>query len=294
MGTPTFASALSFQGAWATTKWVISGSTAHSGTVGHSDQATLSVTIYSIAKQCFEFSWQVSSHTDDYLYFYVDGVEKYKVSGVKTWEAKKSTLAEKSITNLRWVYKKNAQTVSGNDRGEIKGLTLSSGVCSTGTTTTKCLETCLFSKDGGCDDDGGLCEYGTDCTDCGVRTLTSSAMGGTGTTKAMNTWTIITIVCGCLCICLWLYRLMWKLRCHEKCYESMYGYVFPAPPDMEEDQDILSDDVEKTEEKVELVAAAEPKSEPKSEPTRKVTKSIPKEPQPISNMSMSKNYTVSM
>lgn len=38
----------------------------------------------------------------------------------------------------------------------------------------RCSDTCIAANDGDCDDDGegsitGICDYGTDCGDCGIR-----------------------------------------------------------------------------------------------------------------------------
>lgn len=43
-------------------------------------------------------------------------------------------------------------------------------------TSEFCEDTCIFANDGECDDGGvnstsNFCEYGTDCGDCGTRTI---------------------------------------------------------------------------------------------------------------------------
>jgi hypothetical protein len=43
-------------------------------------------------------------------------------------------------------------------------------------TSEFCENTCIFANDGECDDGGSnaasdFCEYGTDCEDCGLRTI---------------------------------------------------------------------------------------------------------------------------
>jgi hypothetical protein len=59
------------------------------------------------------------------------------------------------------------------------------GVCACG--TTGCSDTCFYSHNGLCDDGAGgsstaRCVYGTDCSDCGVR----SGVGGFGGTLGGN------------------------------------------------------------------------------------------------------------
>lgn len=52
-----------------------------------------------------------------------------------------------------------------------------------------CLNTCQYAYDGECDDGGpgaafSLCDYGTDCADCGIRYGSSSSSGGSSSSSS--------------------------------------------------------------------------------------------------------------
>lgn len=54
-----------------------------------------------------------------------------------------------------------------------------------------CSNTCMSAHDGECDDGGpnsmyGVCDFGTDCADCGVRTGTEMLGGCTNTCVSAN------------------------------------------------------------------------------------------------------------
>ncbi|MBI5494984.1 MAG: hypothetical protein HY904_08135 [Deltaproteobacteria bacterium] len=68
------------------------------------------------------------------------------------------------------------------------GGTCTNGQC-TGGTTTLCAETCRFAGDNECDDGGAgsvtaLCDLGSDCHDCGARTVGSSSGGSSSSSSS--------------------------------------------------------------------------------------------------------------
>ena len=65
------------------------------------------------------FHWKVSSETNyDYLEFYIDGVLKYRISGLMDWHEMTSTLSSGSHT-LEWRYVKDYSMDMDSDCGWV-------------------------------------------------------------------------------------------------------------------------------------------------------------------------------
>ena len=65
-----------------------------------------------------------------------------------------------------------------------------------------CTETCEYSNDGGCDDGGpganfSLCDFGTDCRDCGFRVLVDECADNNGGCDQVCTDTPSSFECSC-------------------------------------------------------------------------------------------------
>lgn len=68
------------------------------------------------------FRWKVSSESNyDCLIFYVDGVEKARISGNTDWTAMSFTVDYGA--RVRWTYSKDGSVSSGSDCGWIDGVT---------------------------------------------------------------------------------------------------------------------------------------------------------------------------
>ena len=64
------------------------------------------------------FSWKVSSESSyDCLIFYVDGVERARISGDTDWTAMSFTVNDGA--RVRWTYSKDGSVSNGSDCGWV-------------------------------------------------------------------------------------------------------------------------------------------------------------------------------
>jgi vibriolysin len=95
---------------------------ARSGAIGNSQSTTIQTSITVASTQAVKFYWKVSSESGyDYLKFYIDGVEKTKISGTVNWTQVSYNVAAGTHT-LKWSYIKDAYVVSGSDCGWVDKL----------------------------------------------------------------------------------------------------------------------------------------------------------------------------
>ena len=98
------------------------GDSAKAPTITHNQSASFETTIsgYTTVK----FFWKVSSESNyDYVRFYIDGVEKDKISGNTNWAQKTYTVTSGSHT-LKWSYTKDGSVSSNSDTGWVDKLEL--------------------------------------------------------------------------------------------------------------------------------------------------------------------------
>lgn len=93
------------------------GYSAASGVITHSQSSSMTYS-YPDGPKTLTFYWKVSSEANfDYLKFYINNVEQFKISGTTTW-----TLVTKALTGpseLKWTYSKDGSVTSGSDRGWV-------------------------------------------------------------------------------------------------------------------------------------------------------------------------------
>ncbi|MEM4293265.1 MAG: hypothetical protein QXJ27_03750 [Thermoplasmata archaeon] len=106
-------------------QWVITttgayygGSCAKSGVISHNQQSKLTVTV--TGPGTLKFYWNVSSELNyDFLKFYIDGVEKARISGTtRVWEQKTYSITSGTHT-LVWNYTKDGSVTKGSDCGWV-------------------------------------------------------------------------------------------------------------------------------------------------------------------------------
>ncbi|MCU0287451.1 MAG: hypothetical protein MUF15_13790, partial [Acidobacteria bacterium] len=98
------------------------GDSAKSGTINHSQSSTIKTSINLTAAKDVKFYWKVSSEANyDFLTFYIDGVQKARISGNVNWTQKVFNLPAGSHA-LKWTYAKNASIKSGSDCGWVDKL----------------------------------------------------------------------------------------------------------------------------------------------------------------------------
>jgi vibriolysin len=98
------------------------GDAAQSGDIGNSQTSTMETTIS--GKTSVKFYWRVSSETNyDYLRFYIDGVEKNRISGSTSWAQRSYTVTSGTHT-LKWSFTKDGSVSSGSDCGWVDKLEL--------------------------------------------------------------------------------------------------------------------------------------------------------------------------
>ncbi len=88
---------------------------ARSGTITHSEQTVLMITIDVLANDSIKFFRKVSSESGyDFLKFYIDGYMKAQWSGELGWEQVSFPVSAGTRT-FRWIYVKDVYTSSGGD-----------------------------------------------------------------------------------------------------------------------------------------------------------------------------------
>lgn len=88
---------------------------ARSGIIPNSAESMLKLTVNSSMEDTLRFSVKVSSEPGyDYLYFRLNGTEMFNISGIGDWTKKKYVLNE-GFNLLEWYYKKDDNTISGED-----------------------------------------------------------------------------------------------------------------------------------------------------------------------------------
>ncbi len=121
---PTLTFTKSGNGLWykVTDVYYYGNDSARSGAIGHSQSTTIETNVTVASTQAVKFYWRVSSESNyDYLRFYIDGVEKTKISGTVAWTQVSYNIAAGTHT-LKWSYTKDASVVSGTDCGWVDKL----------------------------------------------------------------------------------------------------------------------------------------------------------------------------
>ncbi len=91
------------------------GDAAQSGSITNDESTWLQTTV--TGPGTLSFYWKVSSEADyDYLRFYIDSVEKNKISGNVDWQQKSYAISSGSHT-LKWTYTKDYSLSGGSDAG---------------------------------------------------------------------------------------------------------------------------------------------------------------------------------
>lgn len=105
--------------------WKISNSvvyegdySAQSGTIGNSQSSEMYLDVVVLSTDTISFYRKVSSETDDYLKFYVDGAELGRWSGSMAW-ARVSYPIQAGAHRFSWVYETDAATLSGQNAAWI-------------------------------------------------------------------------------------------------------------------------------------------------------------------------------
>jgi len=109
--------------------WVIVSGQSHegnysakSGTIGHSANSGLSLTLDVVTSDTISFYRKVSSENNyDWLEFYIDGVRKDRWSGERNWE-KFSYPVQAGLRTFRWNYSKDFSVSSGQDAAWIDNI----------------------------------------------------------------------------------------------------------------------------------------------------------------------------
>jgi hypothetical protein len=99
-----------------TTTSYYGGDAAQSGDITHLKSTWLQTTV--TGPGTLTFYWKVSSHVNDYLRFYVGGVEQTKISGEVDWQQKSYSLTSGTYT-LKWEYTKDISGDLGSDCGWV-------------------------------------------------------------------------------------------------------------------------------------------------------------------------------
>ena len=95
-----------------------------SGNIGHSQESWLEMNL--TGPGTISFYWKVSSEDgSDRLALYFNGEFVYEISGEVDWKRLYTGLSS-GITNVRWVYQKNAETSEGEDVGYLDDIRVNS------------------------------------------------------------------------------------------------------------------------------------------------------------------------
>jgi PKD repeat protein len=127
---PTLTFTKSGNGLWykVTDVYYYGGDSARSGAIGSNQSTTIETTLTVGSTQSVKFYWKVSSEAGyDFLKFYIDGVEKTKVSGNVDWTQVAFNITAGTHT-LKWSYIKDPYVVSGSDCGWVDKLELGAPV----------------------------------------------------------------------------------------------------------------------------------------------------------------------
>jgi len=102
-----------------------------SGLITHNQSSILATEVS--GPTTFNFNWQVDSEAGfDFLISYLDGVEVARISGIQSWAAQSITVPTGSH-KISWIYQKDANASTGQDRGWISFDALSAPVVVDGT-----------------------------------------------------------------------------------------------------------------------------------------------------------------
>ena len=95
----------------------VGGSNAQSGSIADNGVSALTTSIQGPGQ--LSFQWEISSEgAYDYLRFYIDDVEKMKISGTVGWATLTYPITAGTHT-LKWAYTKDGSTVAGSDAGWV-------------------------------------------------------------------------------------------------------------------------------------------------------------------------------
>jgi hypothetical protein len=100
---------------------------AKSGSISDDEESWMQTTVTASAGDKVSFYWKVSSESNDYRKFYIDGQYQDLISGEKDWEKKSYSLSAGSRT-LKWVYSKDSSGSSGDDRCWVDGLVVGTDI----------------------------------------------------------------------------------------------------------------------------------------------------------------------
>ena len=112
--------------------WQVTGSDAHGGTksagsnpaLNDNQSTSLAYTASIGSAQTLTFWWKVSSENNyDWLTFYIDGVQKDRISGSPAWAEKSYSLPSGSSI-LKWTYSKDGSSTSGQDAAWIDDISI--------------------------------------------------------------------------------------------------------------------------------------------------------------------------
>jgi len=112
-------------GDWTITNFAFEGDfSARSGIIGHLDESILLLDVNVLSDSYISFyKWVSSENNYDLLIFYIDGANMGSWSGSVPWE--KSTFPiTKGNHTLKWNYKKDINTVGGQDRAQVDNIIL--------------------------------------------------------------------------------------------------------------------------------------------------------------------------
>jgi len=97
---------------------------ARSGDIDDNQSTTIETTVTVDSTRAAKFFWKVSSEANyDYLRFYIDGVEKARISGIVDWTQLSFSIAAGTHT-LKWSYTKDGSVSSGSDCGWLDRLVI--------------------------------------------------------------------------------------------------------------------------------------------------------------------------
>ena len=105
--------------------WFVTSNEANTGTysaqagdIGDDQSSTLEVAVYCTAGDASFYRMVSSESSYDYLYFYIDGVEKGAWSGSVNWGQVSYAVSE-GFRTFKWVYSKDGSDSSGSDTAWI-------------------------------------------------------------------------------------------------------------------------------------------------------------------------------
>ncbi len=104
-----------------TSVYKVGGSSLRSGDINNYDVSWIETTV--VGPATISFDWQVSSEYNyDFLKFFVDGTELFRISGATSWDRISHTINSWGSHTLRWIYTKDFSVSRDSDCGWIDNL----------------------------------------------------------------------------------------------------------------------------------------------------------------------------